>query len=72
MPFTSNKDFKADPRLITEAKGLYLKDHHGRTHIDASSGLFCNPLGHGRKEITSAVTKPVSYTHLTLPTKRIV
>ncbi len=57
MPFTSNKDFKDNPRLITEAKGVYLKDHHGRTHIDASSGLFCNPLGHGRKEITNAITK---------------
>ena len=57
MPFTSNKDFKANPRLITEAKGVYLKTHHGKTQIDASSGLFCNPLGHGRKEITNAVTK---------------
>ena len=44
MPFTSNKDFKANPRLITEAKGVYLKTHHGKTQIDASSGLFCNPL----------------------------
>ena len=43
MPFTSNKDFKKEPRLITEGKGIYLKDHHGRTQIDASSGLFCNP-----------------------------
>ena len=57
MPFTSNKDFKENPRLITEAKGVYLKNHHGKTQIDASSGLFCNPLGHGRKEITSAITK---------------
>ena len=57
MPFTSNKDFKANPRLITEAKGVYLKTHHGKTQIDGSSGLFCNPLGHGRKEITEAVTK---------------
>ena len=56
MPFTSNRDFKDNPRLIIEAKGVYLKDHHGRTHIDASSGLFCNPLGHGRKEIINAVT----------------
>ena len=47
MPFTSNRDFKDNPRLITEAKGIYLKDHHGRTHIDGSSGLFCIPLGHG-------------------------
>ncbi len=57
MPFTSNKDFKSNPRLITEAKGVYLKTHHGKTQIDGSSGLFCNPLGHGRKEITEAVTK---------------
>ena len=33
MPFTSNKDFKANPRLITEAKGVYLKTHHGKTQI---------------------------------------
>ena len=57
MPFTSNKDFKENPRLITEAKGVYLKTHHGKTQIDASSGLFCNPLGHGRREITEAVAK---------------
>jgi len=57
MPFTSNRDFKENPRLITEAKGVYLKNHHGKTMIDASSGLFCNPLGHGRKEITNAVAK---------------
>ena len=57
MPFTSNKDFKENPRLITGAKGVYLKNHHGKTMIDASSGLFCNPLGHGRKEITNAVAK---------------
>ena len=57
MPFTSNKNFKKDPRLITEAKGVYLKDHKGGKQIDASSGLFCNPLGHGRKEIIEAITK---------------
>ena len=56
MPFTSNKDFKERPRLITEAKGCYLKNHEGKTMIDASSGLFCNPLGHGRKEIIEAIT----------------
>ena len=56
MPFSSNRDFKANPRLITEAKGVYLKNHQGQTQIDASSGLFCNPLGHGREEIINAVT----------------
>jgi len=57
MPFTDNKTFKKNPRLITDAKGVYLTNHQGKKMIDASSGLFCNPLGHGRKEITEAVSK---------------
>ena len=56
MPFSSNRDFKANPRLIVEAKGVYLKNHQGQSQIDASSGLFCNPLGHGREEIIDAIT----------------
>ena len=67
MPFTANKDFKANPRLITEAKGMYLKNHHGKTMIDASSGLFCNPFGHGRKEIITAVTKQLETLDYTQP-----
>ena len=51
MPFSSNRDFKENPRLIIGASGVYLQDHLGRSQIDASSGLYCNPLGHGRKEI---------------------
>ena len=35
---------------------MYLKNHQGQTQIDASSGLFCNPLGHGREEIINAIT----------------
>ena len=31
MPFSSNKDFKENPRLIVEAKGVYLKNHQGKT-----------------------------------------
>ena len=56
MPFTSNREFKENPRLITEAKGVYLKNHQGQTQIDASSGLFCNPFGHGREEIINSIT----------------
>ena len=55
MPFTSNREFKADPRLIVGGKGVYLTNHKGDTVIDGSSGLFCCPLGHGRKEIAEAV-----------------
>ena len=36
MPFSANRDFKKNPRLVTEAKGVYLKTHEGNTLIDAS------------------------------------
>ena len=67
MPFTSNRDFKESPRLIVEAKGVYLKNHQGQTQIDASSGLFCNPLGHGREEIINAITNQLKKLDYALP-----
>jgi len=57
MPFTSNREFKNSPRIIVKGEGVYLTDHKGGTVIDGSSGLFCCPLGHGRKEIAEAVYK---------------
>ena len=67
MPFSANRDFKKNPRLITEAKGVYLKTHEGNTLIDASSGLFCNPLGHVREEIAEAVGKQLRKLDFVLP-----
>ena len=55
MPFTSNQDFKENPRLMVKAEGVYYTDHYGKKLIDASSGLFCSPAGHGRSEIRKAV-----------------
>ncbi len=55
MPFTSNQEFKQTPRLIVKGEGVYFTDHMGGKVIDGSSGLFCCPLGHGRKDIAEAV-----------------
>lgn len=55
MPFTGNRDFKANPRLIVKAEGCYYWDHKGGKIIDASSGLFCCAAGHARPEIAEAV-----------------
>ena len=55
MPFTSNRDFKVNPRIVTEGKGLYYTTHEGHQVLDGSSGLFCCALGHGRAEIAQAV-----------------
>jgi beta-alanine--pyruvate transaminase len=55
MPFTPNRDFKADPRIVVRAEGMYYFNDRGEKIIDASSGLFCVAAGHGRKEIADAV-----------------
>ena len=57
MPFSGNRAFKEDPRLLVKAKGVYYWNHKGEKLIDGSSGLFCCALGHGRKEIADAVAK---------------
>src|SRR5437667_1704527 len=35
MPFTANRSFKADPRMIVEAKGAYFTDADGRKVFDS-------------------------------------
>lgn len=41
MPFTANRDFKADPRLIASAKGMYYTSSDGRKILDGTAGLWC-------------------------------
>jgi beta-alanine--pyruvate transaminase len=55
MPFTPNRDFKSDPRMVVRASGMYYYNDRGDKIIDASSGLFCVAAGHCRKEISEAV-----------------
>jgi beta-alanine--pyruvate transaminase len=60
MPFTGNRQFKANPRVFVAAEGAYYTDTDGRKIFDGLSGLWCCGLGHGRREIIEAVTKQVS------------
>ena len=53
MPFTANREFKNDPRLLVKSEGVYSWDHKGGKVLDGSSGLFCVAAGHGRKEIAN-------------------
>jgi len=55
MPFTPNRDFKSDPKMVVRAEGMYYWNERGERLIDASSGLFCVNAGHARKEIADAV-----------------
>ncbi len=60
MPFTANRQFKANPRLLARAEGMYYWTPDGRQVIDAAAGLWCVNAGHGRKEITEAVSKQIA------------
>ncbi|MGC3984266.1 MAG: aspartate aminotransferase family protein [Pseudorhodoferax sp.] len=60
MPFTGNRNFKADPRMVVGAKGAYFTDADGRRIFDGLSGLWCTGLGHGRAEISEAVARQVA------------
>jgi beta-alanine--pyruvate transaminase len=57
LPFTSNRDFKQEPRLLVKGEGVYYWNHKGEKLLDGSSGLFCVAAGHARKEIADAVHK---------------
>ena len=59
MPYTGNRNFKANPRMMVSAKGAYYTDSHGRKILDGLSGLWCSGLGHGRPEITEAVSRQI-------------
>ncbi|WP_224006291.1 aspartate aminotransferase family protein [Cupriavidus pinatubonensis] len=55
MPFSANRNFRQDPRLIVAAEGRYLIDADGRKVFDGLSGLWTCGAGHSRKEIQEAV-----------------
>ncbi len=59
MPFTGNREFKKDPRIIVSAEGNYYTDADGRKIFDGLSGLWCCGAGHSRPEITEAVSKQI-------------
>ncbi|MGF6595473.1 beta-alanine--pyruvate transaminase [Paraburkholderia sp. GAS448] len=60
MPFTANRQFKAAPRLLESAKGMYYRTTDGREVLDGCAGLWCVNAGHSRAEIVEAITKQVS------------
>ncbi|WP_341894895.1 aspartate aminotransferase family protein [Ferrovibrio terrae] len=57
MPFTANRQFKANPRLLVGAKDMHYTTHDGRQVIDGSAGLWCVNAGHCREPIVKAIQK---------------
>jgi beta-alanine--pyruvate transaminase len=57
MPFSSNRAYKAAPRMLARAEGMSYFTPDGREIIDGTAGLWCVNAGHGRREITEAIQK---------------
>ena len=61
MPFTSNKAFKAKPRIIDRADGFYFYDKEGREVIDGFSGMWCCHLGHNHPKLVEALVNQAKH-----------
>ena len=60
MPFTANRQFKAAPRMLVKARGMFYTTDDGREILDGISGMWCVNAGHGRQTITDAIRQQAS------------
>jgi beta-alanine--pyruvate transaminase len=59
MPFTANRQFKKEPRLLVRAEGMNYWSHDGRKVLDGTAGLWCVNAGHGRTHIADKVAEQI-------------
>ncbi len=59
MPFSANRDFLREPRMIQAAEGMYYTSSDGRKIMDGTAGLWCVNAGHRDPLIVEAVQKQV-------------
>ncbi|MEN5169247.1 aspartate aminotransferase family protein [Brevundimonas pondensis] len=57
MPFTANRSFKAQPRLLASARDMHYFTPDGRPILDGTAGLWCVNAGHARKPIVEAIQR---------------
>jgi len=57
MPFTNNRAFARNPRLLESAEGMYYRTADGEPVLDMTAGLWCSNLGHGRREVADAIAE---------------
>jgi len=57
MPFTANRQFKKNPRMLVGAQDMHYTTSDGRKVLDGTAGLWCCNAGHGRPKIVEAIQK---------------
>ena len=60
MPFTANKAFKAEPRLLVEADGMYYTSDDDKKILDGIAGMWCCNAGHCHPHIVKAVQDQIA------------
>ena len=55
LPFTANRAFKKNPRMISRAKDMHYITPDGKQILDAVAGLWCCNAGHNRQPIVEAI-----------------
>ena len=60
MPFTANRDFRKQPRIVTGAEGHHYTTADGEKVYDFFAGLWTTGLGHCHPKIVEAVQKQVA------------
>jgi beta-alanine--pyruvate transaminase len=57
LPFTPNRSFRKEPRVLVAADGMFFTTHDGKQVLDGISSLWCVGAGHNRKPINEAIKK---------------
>ena len=60
IPFTANRSFKAEPRLLVEADGMYYTSDDDKKILDGIAGLWCCNAGHCHPHIVKAVQDQIA------------
>src|SRR5919201_855677 len=70
-PYTHLRKHESQgPLVITEGKGVYVKDETGKSYIEGLAGLWCTSLGFGEERLVQAAAaqmRKVPYYHLFAP-----
>lgn len=57
MPFTANRQFKSNPRLVVSAERMHYTTIEGRKVLDGTAGLWCVNAGHKHPKIVEAIQR---------------
>ncbi len=55
MPFTNQRGWKKNPKMLVRSEGMYYYDASGREILDGAAGLWCVNAGHNIERIRKAV-----------------